>query len=602
MILSPHGKLLLVGDDLHKTNDNNMKDTIAEIGLVSTNLTLSVPNPVQIYVNTDTEKHSIPSKRVFFLLDPSSASQSKLAAKMAVLWKDLSIEVFTSGNLQDAMAAEDLDSTVFVSLLELDHPFVHILSEQDYSLLKQFFQTTRDVLWVTSDGDSIPGNPEYAIIQGLTRVLRNEYPHLNITVATFEKRIQLSGSQIESITQLLVDRHVDPKPWIVDAEFREMEGCLQIPRVAQNTRLTRDLYRRAKSQVSSQLEIQNAPPLAFAFKPGNEVDDAHFEEDKDSSLPLAINEVEVQVEAMAMSSTDILIAKSQVLECAGIVTRVGASTSFQPGDRVLLAAPGSFRTYTRGEIAVRIAENMSNTTAAAIPADFGSAWTILQRLARLEEDETVLVHSAANTMGQAAIQVAKLLGARVLATVGSKNEKLLLISEYNIPEAHIFYGGSSSFETRVLEVTNGRGVDVIINTLVGDGFESSWKCIASHGRFVETVRQASMSSLSIPSFATGRNASFTMFNLHLYVTERPKVFRQDLETVMDLFSQGKLRSPPRLQVRDISQIGDAFKESSNEKMDKYVFKVSPESKVQVRHSALCTQRATNHCTSGNNRQ
>ncbi|CAI7646607.1 unnamed protein product [Penicillium glandicola] len=587
-ILSPHGKLILLEDD-HQNDmrDNHMEDTTAELGLVLTNLTLSSPNPVQIYLNTGTPKPAVPSKKVFFLLDSSSALQSKLATELAGLWRNQGIEISNSGNLQDAIVAEDVDSTVFVALLELDYPFIHNLGEQEYILLKQFFQNARDVLWVTSDGDSIPGNPEYAIIQGLTRVLRNEYSHLNVTVATFEMRLQLTESQIESITRLLVDRHIDPKPWIVDAEFREIDGSLQIPRVAQDIGLTRDLYRRARSQILCQLAIQDAPPLAFAFKPGSDANVAHFEEDKSSSSPLKPDEVEVQVEAIGMSSADNFLPQGQLLEpplfleCAGIVTRMAASTSFQLGDRVMLAAPAPLKTYSRGKIAVRIPESLSSTTAAAIPADFGSAWAILHRLARLEENETVLVHSAASTMGQAVIQVAKLLDARVLATVGSKNEKVMLISEYNIPEDHIFYEGDRSFENRVLEVTKGRGVEVIINTLTGDGFEASWKCIAFHGRFIEMPRPASTSSLSIPSFATGKNASFTMFHLHLYITERPTAFCQDLERVMELFVRGKLRSPARLQVRDISQIGDAFKEHSNEHMVKYVFKVSLESKVQA---------------------
>ncbi|KAJ5291696.1 polyketide synthase [Penicillium angulare] len=588
-IISPYGKLVLldkIDQDYHVTEQP--RSTITECGFASANLSLALPTVAQIYTNVGNSELTSTAKNLFFVLDSDSALQKQTFHTLAALWKYTSSENVSSGSLQDALALNNAEKTIFIVLFELDHPFIHSLEEHAFQLVRQLLQTSRDVLWVTSDGESVPGNPEYAIIQGLTRVLRNEYSYLNITVATLKIRERISEPQEKHLTQLFVDRHLDPKPWILDTEFREIEDCLQIARVAQDTQLSHDLYKRAKPQASCRALIRDLPPLSLACQSFGNIDTLHFAEDKTSSLPLTNHEVEIQTQAIGVSNRDNLIVQGKEqdvplgLECAGIVTRVGTDTTFQPGDRVMLAASGSFKTLVRGEIAVRIPENISLSTAAAIPADFGSAWAILHRIAGLEEGESVLIHSAANGTGQAAIQIAQLLGAQIFATVASTEEKALLMDNYSLPEEHIFYSRGHGFVTGVLGITNGHGVDVIINSLADDGFVASWKCIASHGRFIETGIQSNASNGLIPSFGIKKNVTFIVFNVHHTVTERPAVFRRDLEKVMGLFAQRKLHSNPNIRTCDISKVKDVFeKVQKGNDSDKHVLSVSSESEVQA---------------------
>lgn len=86
--------------------------------------------------------------------------------------------------------------------------------------------------------------------------------------------------------------------------------------------------------------------------------------------------------------------------------------------------------------------------------------------------------SGAGGTGQASIQVAQYLGADVYTTVGSDDKKQLLMKLYGIPEDHIFYSRNTSFSQGVMRMTNGRGVDVVLNSLSGESLLASWDCVA----------------------------------------------------------------------------------------------------------------------------
>ena len=114
-------------------------------------------------------------------------------------------------------------------------------------------------------------------------------------------------------------------------------------------------------------------------------------EDRDWDRPLACNEIEVQTHAIGMNFKDCLTALGQAsnstfgLECAGIVTRIGEEGDLMPGDRVLMVAAGTFKTLARGKLtaACKVPEGMLFAEAAAIPAQFGTAWEAVHELARL---------------------------------------------------------------------------------------------------------------------------------------------------------------------------------------------------------------------------
>ena len=147
-------------------------------------------------------------------------------------------------------------------------------------------------------------------------------------------------------------------------------------------------------------------------------------------------EVEVELRAAGLTFRDVLNALGQYPdpdaplggELAGVVTAVGAGVPFAVGDAVLGVALGAFRSHvtTRADLLVRKPAGLTMPEAAALPSSFTTALYALDRLARLQPGERVLIHAGAGGVGMAAIQVAQRAGAEVFATAGSPAKRAFL--------------------------------------------------------------------------------------------------------------------------------------------------------------------------------
>ena len=126
---------------------------------------------------------------------------------------------------------------------------------------------------------------------------------------------------------------------------------------------------------------------------------------------------------------------------------------------------------------------LSFAEASALPVVFLTVYYAFTRSTQLKKGETVLIHAAAGGVGQAAIQLAKYLGAKIIATAGSKEKHEFLRSE---GIEHIFDSRSLSYGKDIETVTKGEGVDVILNCLSGEGFiETTVNLCKKGARFLE---------------------------------------------------------------------------------------------------------------------
>ena len=163
---------------------------------------------------------------------------------------------------------------------------------------------------------------------------------------------------------------------------------------------------------------------------------------------------------------------------------------FQIGDYVVhicgSEVMGCFRTFTRvdSRVVAKIPDDLAFHTAASLSVVYGTAIYSLVDAGRLEPGEKVLIHAAAGGVGQACIQLAKIIGAEIFATVSSTEKKQvsltpqcgrmrtdhdqLLMKEYNVQEDHIFSSRDLSFVKGILRMTNQEGLDVIVNSLSGE--------------------------------------------------------------------------------------------------------------------------------------
>jgi NADPH:quinone reductase-like Zn-dependent oxidoreductase len=130
---------------------------------------------------------------------------------------------------------------------------------------------------------------------------------------------------------------------------------------------------------------------------------------------------------------------------------------------------------------IPIPGELSFVDAASVPLVFLTAWHMLATLAKVRASETVLVHGAGSGVGSAGIQIAKLLGARVITTAGSQ-EKLEKAKKLGADE--LINYRESNFVDEVRKITDKRGVDVVFEHIGGEVFEKSITVLARGGRLV----------------------------------------------------------------------------------------------------------------------
>jgi NADPH:quinone reductase-like Zn-dependent oxidoreductase len=169
-------------------------------------------------------------------------------------------------------------------------------------------------------------------------------------------------------------------------------------------------------------------------------------------------------------------------EVAGRVDRCGEGVEdLREGDPV--AALTRFGGYSdvvcvpRAQV-VPVPDGISLTSAAAVPVNYLTAWLMLIELGNLRPDHTVLVHAAAGGVGQAALQICKLRGAKVIGTASAS--KHVRLREAGVD--HCIDYGTQDFEHEVLRLTEGRGVDIVLDAVGGESYAKSYRCLRHCGR------------------------------------------------------------------------------------------------------------------------
>ncbi|MBP2511605.1 NADPH2:quinone reductase [Agrobacterium tumefaciens] len=173
------------------------------------------------------------------------------------------------------------------------------------------------------------------------------------------------------------------------------------------------------------------------------------------------------------------------LEVAGEVMDAGnAVTGFAVGDRVMgIVGGGAYAQYARLDsgMATAIPAGMSFTDAAAVMESFVTAWEALAHLGRVAEGEIVLIHAAAGGIGSAAVQLAKAVGATVLATASGNNVENVLA----LGADAVFDYKRVDFEAEIIDVTASHGADLIIDFVGGSYLARNIRSLAPGGRLVQ---------------------------------------------------------------------------------------------------------------------
>ena len=248
---------------------------------------------------------------------------------------------------------------------------------------------------------------------------------------------------------------------------------------------------RAESD-AERLALPDDPDWVLAPDPGG-VFDRPFVQPL-PPRPLEPEEVRVAVEAAGLNFWDVFRSLGFIeegllgREMCGRVVRVGSAVSnVAVGDHVVGMGFGAFgpEMITHAELVAPAPEGFPVTGLAAVPSAFVSA-ALSFEFTGLEPGERVLIHAGAGGVGLAAIQWVRAAGAEVFATASAPKQAYLRA----LGVTHVFDSRTTDFDREILEATDGEGVDVVLNSLTGEGFiDASLSCLKHGGRFVEMARR-----------------------------------------------------------------------------------------------------------------
>ncbi|XP_067015128.2 fatty acid synthase isoform X2 [Anabrus simplex] len=196
--------------------------------------------------------------------------------------------------------------------------------------------------------------------------------------------------------------------------------------------------------------------------------------------------------------------------------------------------------------------------AATVPVAYATAIHALIAIGEMKKGESILIHAAAGSVGQAAINLALHHGVTVFATVGSQEKKDFLLHRFpQLKESHIGNSRDTSFEQMVLEETNGNGVDIVLNSLTGRKLQMSINCLALGGRFLELgmFDLVNHSQLGLEIFL--KQTSFKSISLRSILTAS-KETKQDFHKLVKTVLQKGAVKPLQRTVFDNSEVDKAY--------------------------------------------
>ncbi|XP_030143528.4 fatty acid synthase [Taeniopygia guttata] len=226
-----------------------------------------------------------------------------------------------------------------------------------------------------------------------------------------------------------------------------------------------------------------------------------------------------------------------------------------------------------------VPENWTLEEAASVPVVYATAYYALVVRGGMKKGESILIHSGSGGVGQAAIAIALSMGCRVFATVGSTEKRKYLQARFPQLDDNSFSSSrDTTFEQHILRVTNGKGVNLVLNSLAEEKLQASLRCLARHGRFLEIGKfdLSNNSQLGMSLFL--KNVAFHGILLDSIFDEG----NQEWEVVSELLKKGirdGVVKPLRSTVFNKEEVEAAFRFMAQGKhIGKVIIKVQEEEK------------------------
>ncbi|KAK2616630.1 hypothetical protein QQS21_000453 [Conoideocrella luteorostrata] len=453
-------------------------------------------------------------------------------------------------------------SRVILSIEEAE-TVLHKLTADALRRLQVLTTTASHILWVTHGNMLIGGCPEANLAWGAARAIRMEEPSLRLATFDFGQTsdIALTARNILTAFQQIISQDFP------DLEYAEHKGIIHINRWLPDAPLNMAFQERQQQDTSAALIGSCEPMQLNMISPGH-LDTIRFEHQLERPRTLVADEIEVEAKCYGLNAKDVYILNNKFEstdrscshEFSGVVRRVGPLTkNLNVNDRVVVVSPGRFcniAVVPESDCSIML-QTEDFESMCTIPVVFMTAIYSIKHLARMRPGESILIHSGTGGVGLAAIQVAKHIGATVFTSAGTHEKREWLSRTFGIPRTHIFNSRDASFLPLILEATDQRGVDVVLNSLSGDLLHASLTACAPLGRFIEIGKKDILDNGRLEMSSLRRSVSFHVFDL-LDLRSGNAWCRQSWKSLqsetLQLIRDGVLQPVEPRHVFDVSQI------------------------------------------------
>lgn len=302
----------------------------------------------------------------------------------------------------------------------------------------------------------------------------------------------------------------------------------------------------------------------LAMPDSGQIDDLHWVEfERPRPGP---GEVLIDVTSAGLNFRDVLCTlglypgrvEALGAECAGVVAALGPGVDdLAVGDAVMAFAPGALATAVcvpRAFVVPRPA-GLDADQAAALPIAAMTAIYGLEHLGQLQRGERVLIHAGAGGVGGAAVRIALAAGAVVHATAGTPAKRQALRA---LGVQHVHDSRSLAFRDDILALGDGRGVDLVLNSLSGEFVDASFAALAPGGRFLEMGKRDLLDAAAVEQRWPGRGYRYQAFDLGEACVRDPALAARLLADVVSRLDNGTL-SPLPVQAHALSSPCEAFR-------------------------------------------
>ena len=377
--------------------------------------------------------------------------------------------------------------------------------------------------------------PEAAVLWGMNKVAALEHPELNSAIADLDN----DQASIALLIQTLLQNELEPQQ-----AYRK--GQRFVPRLAA-------VDESASPEVNRLWQLNQTESGSISA----------LQLTSEARATLKPDQVEIKVQQAGLNFIDVMDVLGLLpfernglgMECVGVISLCGDDVQgFSVGQRVVALAEGAFADYVIVDAlcAAALPEIISALSAATLPVAFITASYALNELAQIKPGQRVLIHAASGGTGMAAVQVALAAGAEVYAT--ASQAKWPQVKELGVRQ--VMNSRDLSFADQIMQLTDGKGVDIVFNSLTGDFITAGLSVLSAGGCFLEIGKRELLSVEQLAEIAP--DIHYCAVDVRELCQSRPEKIQQLLQTVLAGIEQGQYTALPYTSF-DWPQMQEAFR-------------------------------------------